>query len=150
MAKRGRPVKGVELLDELEVSHVARQRLTLILQTLAGVLTVQEACTVLGINHSRFHQLRQQFLAQAAGLLEPPPAGRPHPLPSTDQLEVQRLRQQIVELKLDLKAIQVREELALIMPHLLQKKRPGSAGKKTTRPAGRNVTPNDSTGSAKC
>jgi hypothetical protein len=153
MAKRGRPVKGVDLLEKLEASgasHVARQRLTLILQTLAGALTVQEACSVLGITPSRFHELRHQFLRQAAGLLEPRPVGRQRQEPSADQLEIQRLRRQIIELKLDLRALQVREEIALVMPHLLQKRQRGRTGKKTTPPAGRNAMRSGFTGSAKC
>jgi hypothetical protein len=150
MAKRGRPVKGVGLLEKLEASHVAQQRLTLILQTLAGAITVQEACAVLGINRSRFNQLRQEFLAGAAGLLEPRPAGRPSRRPSPEQLEIQRLQQQILQLQLDLKAMQVREELALVMPYVLRKRRPARAGGKNPRPVRPSAMRRGSTGSPKC
>jgi transposase-like protein len=149
MAKRGRPVKGAELLDGMEASAVARQRLTLILQTLAGAMTIQEACEVLGVNRSRFHELRRQFLAQATGLLEPRSPGRKSQQPTEAQLEIERLRRQIVQLKLDLKATQVREEIALVMPHLLGKKRGAGAGKKTRRRASPKGTPGGSCASEK-
>ena len=140
----------MELLEGLEASHAARQRLMVILQSLAGVMTVAQAGAVLGINRSRFHVLRQEFLTRAAGLLEPRPPGRHRQQPTLTQVEIQRLRREILELKLDLKATQIREELALIMPHLLHKKRPARAGKKTRRPAMRNATRGGSTGSDKC
>lgn len=133
MAKRGRPVKGTQLLEGLEASHVARQRLTVILQTLAGAMTFDQACQVLGINRSRFHELRRQFLARASGLLEPRPPGPRPRQPTGPELEMQRLRRQILQLKLDLKATQVREEIALVMPHLLGRKH-GPDARKKTRP----------------
>ncbi len=135
MARRGRPVKGVELLEDMEVSEVARQRLMVILQTLAGALTIEEACQVLGINRSRFHDLRHEFLDRAAGLLEPRPPGPKPNRPTEAQLEIERLQREIVQLKLDLKATQIREEIALVMPQLLVNRRDGAAGKKTRRRA---------------
>ena len=130
MAKRGRPVKGAELVDSLAGSHAAQQRMRVILQTLTGVLSVQEACLIMGIGRAGFHKLRQQFLQQSMALLEPRPRGRRPRQPSEAELEVQRLKHEIVRLKLDLKATQIREEIALVMPHLLKDKRAGH------RPAG--------------
>ena len=135
MARRGRPVKGVELLEDMEVSEVARQRLMVILQTLAGALTIEEACQVLGINRSRFHDLRHEFLDRAAGLLEPRQPGPKPNRPTEAQLEIERLQREIVQLKLDLKATQIREEIALVMPQLLVNRRDATAGKKTRRRA---------------
>jgi|WetSurMetagenome_2_1015567.scaffolds.fasta_scaffold28351_2 hypothetical protein len=142
MARRGRPVKGPELLEGMEVSEVARQRLTVILQTLAGALTIDEACQVLGVNRSRFHDLRHEFLGRAAGLLEPRQPGRKARQPTEAQLEIERLQREIVQLKLDLKATQVREEIALVMPRLLSRKRGAETGKKTRR----RVSPRDTPG----
>lgn len=142
MARRGRPVKGARLVDELdEASAVARQRLCLILQTLAGAITIQGACEVLGVGRSRFQAMRRQFLQRAAGLLEPRARGRRRRQPTPAELEVERLRQEVAQLKLDLRATQVREEIAMVMPHLLRDRRRGSAaaapGKKTPRAAGK-------------
>ena len=144
MARRGRPVKGVELLEDMEVSEVARQRLMVILQTLAGALTIEEACQVLGINRSRFHDLRHEFLDRAAGLLEPRQPGPKPNRPTEAQLEIERLQREIVQLKLDLKATQIREEIALVMPQLLVNRRDAMAGKKTRRQASPKDTPGGS------
>jgi len=144
MARRGRPVKGPELLEGMEISEVARQRLTVILETLAGVLTIEEACRVLNVNRSRFHDLRREFLGRAAGLLEPRQPGPKPRQPTEAQLEIQRLQDEIVQLKLDLKATQVREEIALVMPRLLIRKRGAAAGKKTRRRASPRDTPGGS------
>ena len=135
MARRGRPVKGPELLEGMEISEVARQRLTVILQTLGGALTIEEACQVLGVNRSRFHDLRREFLGRAAGLLEPRQPGPKPNRPTEAQLEIDRLQREIVQLKLELKATQIREEIALVMPQLLVHRRRGAAGKKTRRRA---------------
>jgi hypothetical protein len=153
MAKRGRPVKGAELVDDLEGSHAAQQRLRVILQTISGALTVEEACFILGIQRSGFQKLRQQFLQRAMGLLEPRPRGpRPRQM-SEAELQVLHLKQQIVQLKLELKATQIREEIALVMPHLLKDKRAGHrptrAVKKTSRLTRPSATRGGFTRSAK-
>ena len=115
-----------ERISELAGSQAARQRLGIILQTLTGAMTIEEACWELGIKRSSFHKLRQQFLAQATGLLEPKPRGRQRHQPTKAEIELARLRQEVVRLKLDLKARQIREEIALVMPHLLKSKRTAS------------------------
>lgn len=142
MARRGRPVKGAELVEDLDGSQAARQRLQIILQTLAGALSIEQACATLRINRSRFHALRGQFLGQAVQLLEPRPPGRQTHPPSEAECQLASLRRQIVQLKLDLKAAQVREEIALVMPHLLKTR---GSGKKTRR----HARPNASTRSAR-
>jgi hypothetical protein len=131
MAKRGRPVKGAELVRLVDGSPPARERLEVLLQTLSGAITIPQACAMLGISRSRFHSLRGQFLQQATGLLEPRPRGPRPDVPGPAELELRRLQQQVVQLKIDLKAAHIREEIALVMPHLL--KRGDGAGKKTTR-----------------
>jgi transposase-like protein len=144
MGKRGRPPEGVDLVEHLEGSEVARQRLKVILQTLAGVFTVREACGVLGVTRSAFYKLRARFLADAAGALEPRPAGRRKHVPSPAEAEAERLRRENAQLRVDLKAQQIREEIALLMPHLLRGREPG---KKTSRGAARGRTRSDSGGS---
>src|SRR5512133_2360187 len=83
MARRGRPVKGAELVNDLDGSYAACERLRLILQTLAGTLSMPQACQVLGISRSRFQAMRREFLARAPMLLEPRPRGR-HPQQPTE------------------------------------------------------------------
>jgi hypothetical protein len=140
MAKRGRPVQGAELVDGSAGSELARHRLRVILQTLAGASTIEQAAAALGVNRSRFHALRKQFLALATGLLEPRPRGRKRQEPTPAELEMAKLKQQMVQLKLQLKAAQIREEIALVMPHLLQDKRRGKNSRPTRPSARRNVS----------
>jgi hypothetical protein len=131
MARRGRPHQGVELVTKLDASEQARQRLKIILQTLAGTMTVQEACAVLGIGRAAFNKLRQQFLFRATGLLEPRPRGRQRQEPTAAEIELARLKHEVAQLQLNLKAMQVREEIALVMPHLLQRGQAKARVKKT-------------------
>ena len=97
-----------------------------------------------GINRSRFHDLRHEFLDRAAGLLEPRQPGPKPNRPTEAQLEIERLQREIVRLKLDLKATQIREEIALVMPQLLVNRRDATAGKKTRRQASPKDTPGGS------
>jgi hypothetical protein len=131
MPRRGRPVQGPELVKD--GSEQAQQRLKVVLATLGRSMTIEQACSALGIGRSAFHKLRSQFLARAPDLLEPRPRGRRRRVPSEADRRLAQLQQEIVQLKLDLKAQQVREEIALVMPHLLKDKRAG-ARKKTPRP----------------
>lgn len=123
MSKRGRPVKGAAFSEDVPGSEVARLRLKVILQTLAGELSIEQACGVLSVNRSRFHALRRAFLAGAAGLLEPRQPGPARYAPSAEELETRRLRDEVARLKFELCATQVREELALVMPRLMNRRR---------------------------
>lgn len=151
MARRGRPPKGTGLVDGLQASDDAREKLRIILQTVTGELSVEEGCRQLGVAETRFHDLRNEVLHSAAQALEPRRRGRPPtPEPTEEAREVDRLRQQVVDLSIDLRAAQIREEIALISPHLLKppkadeknakKKRsrspPGSPGATNSTPSG--------------
>ena len=118
---RGRPPLGVELVNKVDASELAKQRLQAILQTISGELTVAQACERLHLSEARFHELRSAWLQAACGALEPKAAGRPGPQPPDEQeLKIQNLERQITELKIDLRATQIREELALLMPEVLE------------------------------
>ncbi len=131
--RRGRPGEGPQVVDRLDdCSEEARQRLKVIFQTLAGVFTVEEACEVLNIRRSAFYKLRGQFVENAVQLLEPKTPGRKKKLITPEQVENQRLRDENERLKFELKAQQLREEIGILMPHLLQGDR-ASAAKKTKK-----------------
>ena len=118
--RRGRPHEGAELVDKLDdCSEEARQRLKVIFQTLAGLSTVEQACELLGIQRSAFYKLRGQFIENAVQLLEPKTPGRKKKIATPEQQENQRLRQENERLKFELRAQQIREEIGLLMPHLL-------------------------------
>jgi hypothetical protein len=141
MARKGRKPLGAAHVEHLDGSPLAKQRLTLILQTMRGELTVSEACRALSVCQSRFHALRNQWLQEALELLEPRRAGRPPKIPETptaEQLsavvtENQQLRQQVM-------AAEVRERLARVMPSVLKdaavkkKRRVCSARRKRRKP----------------
>jgi hypothetical protein len=123
MAKRGRPIQGAALVQSLAGSVQAKERLQLILQTLAGQLTIEEACTRLALRRSAFNKLRAQFLAGAAGLLEPKRPGRKKHVASPAELEAEQLRAEVARLKFELHAQQIREEIAVVLPRLQRPRR---------------------------
>jgi hypothetical protein len=83
-------------------------------------MTVPQACQVLGICESRFHALRNEWLQEAVGLLEPRPLGRPAQVVSPEEEEVARLQSENRDLKQQLRVTAVREELARVMPYVLR------------------------------
>jgi hypothetical protein len=151
MGRRGRPPQGPRLVENVEGSDAAKERLRVILETLAGTLSVEHACALLGVGEARFHEMRSEVLRQAVSLLEPKPKGRrPEPPPSEDAQDIERLRQQVDKLRTDLRASQVREKIALVAPQLLQPAPEDSAKKKsppsaTNSQGGTNSTPSSST-----
>ena len=135
-ATRGRPPLGPELLANLEGSARAKERLEAILETMAGRWTVAEACRRLGIAEGTFHELRREVLQRMLGNLEPKPTGRPrNPEPTEPEIENEALRAQLREMKIDLEAARIREEIAVTMPYLLARGMPhrGTGDKKKAR-----------------
>ena len=107
---RGRRPAGPEIVEQLHGSAQARQRLRVVLETLAGRLRLQEACQQLGIGPVRFHTLRQAVLEAALAALEPRPAGRP---PRDDHAAAPA--GQVEDTAAALEASRLREEVALIL-----------------------------------
>lgn len=116
---RGRPPKGVNHVDGIEASEQAKERLKVLLQTLSGELNVQQACERLKLSEPRFHELRQQWLSDACAALEPKPLGRPKQTPLDAELELLKLHRENKNLHRHLRAAQIREEIAIAMPHVL-------------------------------
>jgi hypothetical protein len=100
----------------------------LLLETLSGQRTVTAASQMLGISRRRFHTLRTEFLHSALDMLAPRPAGRPSQKPISNDY-MARLEAEVHTLQIDLRAAQVREEIALAMPHLLLRHRRGKKAK---------------------
>jgi transposase-like protein len=118
MARRGRKPTGARLVERLEGSSHAKQRLQVILETLSGQRTVPDACQALGIQESMFHKMRGQVLQTALDRLEPRLLGRPPRLPSPVEEHTTELEKQIEQLQVALKAAEVRRELAERLPLL--------------------------------
>jgi hypothetical protein len=121
---RGRPSLGPELADKADGSAQAKVRLKLILQTIAGQLSVVDACQQLSMSEARFHELRQHWIQDACAALEPKPLGRPKEMTFEEEVELLRLHRENQKLKMHLHAAQIREELAIAIPHVLQPKVP--------------------------
>jgi len=130
---RGRPPQGPDLVDKLQdCSELARLRLKVILQTIAGSIKIDDACATLGVERSAFNKLRAEFVTDAVHLLEPQKPGRKKKVVTQEQIENERLRKENDRLSFELQAQQLREEIGILMPHLIQAS--SSAGRKKKRP----------------
>ena len=116
----GRKPMGPQLVQHLDGSEQAKERLEVILETIAGNLKVQEACQRLGIKEAMFHRLRMRVLEAALSDLEPRLRGRPRRELSQQEQENEQLADRLKELKGELQIADVRRELAETLPHLLQ------------------------------
>jgi hypothetical protein len=139
---RGRRPAGPEYVAHLAGSAQAKERWQVILETLAGRLRVHEACELLGISEPRFHQLRSQALEAGLASLEPRSAGRPAQVVTPDQDQVRVLQEQVADLEVHLQAAQVRTEVALALPQVVQ---PAPAPEKKTRRRQRRARSRDRT-----
>jgi hypothetical protein len=129
---RGRPPLGPDLVEHCDADPNTKRRLHVLLQTIAGELSVPDACQQLDISQTRFFELRAAMLQSALDSLSPKPAGRPAQHVDPAQKRIGQLEQQIQDLRVHLAAAQLREEIALAMPGIYR--RPKHPGKKTTRP----------------
>ena len=129
---RGRPPLRAGHVEQLEGAPVSKQRLALILRTLSGELTVDQACAEMGVSPAQFHRLRERALEGALAALAPGTPGRPAAAPPTPPSRVAELEAEVRDLKIDLRASQLREEIAVLMPHLLRPA-PSAASKKKSR-----------------
>jgi transposase len=129
---RGRKPAGSEYVERLPGSAKTRERAKVVLEVLAGRLSVPEACRRLGIGAAFFHRLRKRFLQGGMPALEDRPAGRRPRQPSAAEERIRQLEADLQQTRLDLQAAQLREEIALTMPHLLHP--PAVVEKKTRRP----------------
>jgi Helix-turn-helix domain len=123
---RGRYPSGPEFVEHLNGSAEAKRRLTIVLETLAGMCRVGEACERLGISEQRFDQIRIEAMQAGVDRLEPRPAGRPATVPTRAEFELQQARARLAELEAALHAAGVRTEIALTLPQAT-----ASAEKKT-------------------
>jgi molybdenum-dependent DNA-binding transcriptional regulator ModE len=129
MERRGRKPLATKHVERLDGSQQAKLRLTTILETMRGELTIPEACRRLGMCESRFHALRHRWLQESLELLEPRRAGRPSKQPQTSPRE-EELVEDNARLEKDLQVARAQREVAEVMAVT------GSAGAtKKKRPA---------------
>lgn len=111
MARVGRKPQGWKLIDRLSGDKESKARLKAFLETMTGECTVPEVCEKLGIKQSRFFVLRNVWLEEALGLLDPKPAGRPRKAPP-EEPRVVELEQRLHKLEQQLMAAELRARLA--------------------------------------
>jgi hypothetical protein len=129
----GRPSEGFGHVERLEGSTELKHRLRVILETLAGQRSVAEACELLDVSEARFHELRRDVLASALDGLAPGAPGRPRHEDPVTPPQVEELQREVEQLKIELQAARVRTEIALTMPHLLQRQLNQAGKKKSTK-----------------
>lgn len=140
----GRPPLGIKLVDGLGGSECARERLKVILETVAGSKSIESAAGELGIKKSRFHVIRTEMLEAARESLEPGPTGRPRKDSAGASADAygalsrrcQELASRCQELEREATLWRVRERVHAAMPHLAgraSKRGAATTEKKTPR-----------------
>ena len=102
-----------------------------------------DACQKLDISQARFFELRATMLKGAVESLQPKPVGRPVRQIRPETERIQQLEQQNLDLRVHLAAAQLREEIALAMPHLSTRhkaKKKGPKGSKITPASSYQIT----------
>ena len=126
----GRKPLGPALVEHLDGSPMAKERLELILQTVAGQVTVVAAAQRLGISEAMFYKIRNRVLHVCLEDLEPKPRGRPPQFSTPDQERCATLTAEVTALHREIAAQTVRLELAQIVSQVQS----ATPVKKTTRP----------------
>lgn len=121
----GRKPMGPAIVAHLDGSTIAKERLKLILETVAGQVAVVEACRILDISEAMFYKLRNRILQGCIEDLEPKLRGRPPRLVTDDQERAAELAAEVATLERELAAHAVRLELAQAIPHVARHAPPG-------------------------
>lgn len=119
MTRAGRKPLGPALVQHLEGSEQAKERLEVILQTITGELTIEAACQCLGIRAARLHALRAEVLEAALAQLEPRPAGRPPQISSPADQRIAELEEELREKQRQQKALEAQLDIAQAAPQLV-------------------------------
>jgi len=128
---RGRRPAGLDYVDKVGGSALAKDRAKEVLDTMLGEGRVQEVCQRLGICEQRFHQLRHTAVGGFVAALEPGVPGRPAQTLSPEQERIRALEEEVAALKVELQAAKVREEIALALPRVVKAPDEAESEKKT-------------------
>ena len=134
---RGRKPNVADAVHHVQGTADAKARLKAILETLAGKQTVAQACGSLRIAERRFYKLRKRFLQAALLWFEPRGPGRPPRVTQTETASKRRvveLEAALRNLRVDVNAARIREEIALALPHLLRRSRRAKKASSKRRP----------------
>ena len=111
----GRKPLGPALVQHLEGSVHAKERLAMILATLAGRCSIAEACEQLGIGEAMFHRLRSEALQAGLDRLEPRPAGTSAARDSAEAQRIAELETRLAEVEHARQTAEVRLEVAQVL-----------------------------------
>ena len=112
-----RPPTGPTLVDRLPGSDEAKHRTRIILETITGARSIEQAAQALDCNRSYVHVLRDQILTaaiQGAEARTPGPKPQP-PSPEEAQAAVAAADRRALDAKVALELEQCRTELALVL-----------------------------------
>lgn len=129
-----RPNKGAAHVDALPGTQQSKRRAKCILQTMAGEMSVKEACDEIGICPSQFDNLRRQFLLGGLDGLQPRPMGRPARVSGLSVAETEALQQRVAELEREVRLLQAQLAVAGL-PRAKGPRRSKSRGASRSRPA---------------
>jgi hypothetical protein len=113
--------KGPGLVDGIDGSPEAKRKLKVILETIAGSKSIAEACEELGIGEAMFHKLRTGWLEESVKLLEAKPLGRPPKERMVEGDQIARLEEENARLQREIRASDLKAEIALSMPQILRR-----------------------------
>ena len=114
----GRHPAGPEYVEQLEGSELAKRRLRIVLETLAGRCGIGQAAELLGVSEQRVHQLREEALQAALVELEPKTPGR-RPRAAADEAAA-AAAEQMLELEKELRASKIRQAIAPVFPGVVR------------------------------
>lgn len=106
-----RPNKGLGHVDALAGDPDHKWTLRLILSTILGELSVDEACNELSIGPTYLGMLRTRVLQGALAALAPRPVGRPPSADEPSEREIEAV-QRAAELEQEIKVLRAQLELA--------------------------------------
>ena len=107
----GRRSEMAKLLEPIEASELSRERLKVMLLTLAGSWSVKEGLERLSLSRTRFQVLRKRMLEGALCSLEPGATGRPRTAPSEASEAVRKLQAHVAELRHELRLLRTKLEI---------------------------------------
>jgi len=99
------------LVERVTASRTARERVKVMLLTLAGQWSVSEGCERLGIGRTRFQDLRRRFLRAGADALEGGVAGRPRGPGSASSGHGSVLREEVSRLRHRLQVVRTQVDI---------------------------------------
>jgi hypothetical protein len=126
-------------VTKLPGDREAKRRVELIHLTMAGKLSVEEACAELGIGPTRFDQLRTRMLLASIAEFSPRPVGRPRRPSKASAREIE-LMQRNAELEREAQVLRTQIEVLAIRAEDRRSKSHSPTAKRpaTPRPAKRS------------